>query len=94
MVPALVVEAINDSAAEAIDKLVVLALGLATRVEVGLAGIAAIDVASVDPEAVRRAVERYIDQYDGEKLCSELVDVRDLELGSSDLNLRVFDECR
>ena len=38
--------------------------------------------------------EQRIDQYDGEKLCSELVDVRDIELGSSDLNLRVFDECR
>ena len=38
--------------------------------------------------------ERRIDQNDGEKLCSELVDVRDIELGSSDLNLRVFDECR
>ena len=38
--------------------------------------------------------ERRIDQCDGEKLCSELVDVRDLDLGSSDPNLRVFDVCR
>lgn len=53
--------------------------------------VAAVDVASVDPEAVRRAVERYIDQYDGETLCSELVDVGELELGSRHLNLRGFD---
>lgn len=80
-----------DLADEAVDENVAL-VGAVDVVEGAWQDlVAAVDVASVDPEAVRRAVERYIDQYDGEKLCSELVDVGELELGSRHLNLRGID---